>query len=545
MAFQTDFSPDYRARMQESYWPGRLVTEYLARQVARRPDKPAVISYSTDGEPPRSAVTYAELAGWADRLAQELRAAGVGPGDVVSVQLPNCWQIAALHLACVRIGAVTNLLMPMFRARDLTFMLTLTGSRVLICPRRFRGFDYTPMAEHLRSTVPALEQIFQIDLRDRSFAGLMHPAVPASRVGCPLTPDDVVQIAFTSGTTGEPKGVMVTSETLLSNVTAFCDRLRLTEDDVFFMASPLAHQTGFMYGFLAPLSLGATAVVQDAWDPMVAADIITSERATFSMGAPAFLYDLSAAVERSARPLDSLRLFVAAGAPVARPILERAEKTLDLRVIRGWGMTEVGAVSISAPDDDPDTVAASDGRALPGVEMEIFDPAGEQLPRGAEGVLKVRSPSMFGGYLQRPELRNLDRDGWFDTGDLGVVDPGGFLRITGRAKDLIIRGGENVPVVEIEGLIRTHPGVRDVAVVGAPDERLGERACAFVVLVPGHDLTLDGLVGHLTACAVARQYLPERLVVLDALPTTPTGKVQRFALRGQAAGLVTAASGEG
>jgi cyclohexanecarboxylate-CoA ligase len=255
------------------------------------------------------------------------------------------------------------------------------------------------------------------------------------------------------------------------------------------------------------------------------------------MGAPAFLYDLTAEVEQTDQPPESLSLFVAAGAPVARRVLERAEKTLDLRVVRGWGMTEVGAVSVSAPDDDPERVASTDGRALPGVDLEIFDPSGTQLPRGTEGLLKVRSPSMFGGYLGRPELRNLDAAGWFDTGDIGVVDPDGFLRITGRAKDLIIRGGENIPVVEIEGLIRAHPGVRDIAIVGAPDERLGERACAFVVPAAGHAMTLEGLAAYLTDCNVARQYLPEYLEVLDALPSTPTGKVQRFALRERAARL--------
>lgn len=533
--------------MRETFWPGRLITDLLDQNLARSPDKVAVVSYSTDGSLQRSSVTFAELAAWADRFGAALRAAGVRPGDVVSIQLPNCWQIAALHLACVKVGAVTNLLMPMFRVRDLAFMLNLCRSKVLICPSRFRGYEYGPMAKQVRAAVSSLQQVFPVDMLaedDGSLTELLDAirpqSAPAPVARARVDPDDVIQVAFTSGTTGEPKGVMVTSNTLLGNVLAFCDRLELGADDVFFMASPLAHQTGFMYGLLSPLCIGATTVVQDAWNPSLGLDIIAREGATFSMGAPAFLYDLTAAVEESQRQVKSLALFVAAGAPVARPVLERAERVLDLRVIRGWGMTEVGAVSLSAPGDDPDKVASSDGRALPGVELEIFESSGLPMPRGTEGILKVRSPSMFGGYLDRPEFRGLDGDGWFDTGDLGVVDAEGFLRITGRAKDLVIRGGENIPVIEVERLIHTHPAVRDVAIVGAPDERLGERACAFVVLGVEHTLTLAELSEFLEKCCLPKQYLPEHLVLLNTLPTTPTGKVQRFALREKAAELFAA-----
>jgi cyclohexanecarboxylate-CoA ligase len=304
------------------------------------------------------------------------------------------------------------------------------------------------------------------------------------------------------------------------------------------MASPLAHQTGFMYGMMMAVMLGTTSVLQDIWDPGRAADIIAAERASFSMGATPFLADLCEIAETRRDDLASLRGFLCGGAPIPSPLVGRAVGAMDARILSGWGMTENGVVTMTAPDDPPQRAAETDGTTLPFMEVKLVDTAGAEVLRGAEGRLLVRTPSNFVGYLKRPRLYTVDEEGWFDSGDLARADATGAIRISGRVKDIVIRGGENIPVVEIEALLFKHPAVRAVAVVGMPDPRLGERLCAFVTpRDPGASLGLPNIVAFLDEQRVARQYMPERLVVLDEMPSTASGKIQKFRLRELARGL--------
>jgi cyclohexanecarboxylate-CoA ligase len=341
----------------------------------------------------------------------------------------------------------------------------------------------------------------------------------------------VVQLAYTSGTTGEPKGVMVTSNTALCNVRDFAARLGLTPDDVQLMASPLAHQTGYMYGFQMPLLRGATSVLQDVWRPERATEIIRAEGVAFTMASTPFLADLTRQAEAQPAAFATFRVFLCAGAPVPRDLVRRATVAMDARIGSGWGMSEMGAVTATGPDDPDERVFETDGSPLPDVELRVVGLDGEVLGPDLEGALQVRANSLFGGYLKRPDLRGCDAEGWFDTGDLARIDAEGYLRITGRSKDIIIRGGENIPVVEIENLLYTHPDVSEVAIVAIPDERLGERACAVVVPREGAAPTLAELGSFLDGKGVATQYRPERLELVDALPRTLTGKIQKFRLR--------------
>jgi cyclohexanecarboxylate-CoA ligase len=307
--------------------------------------------------------------------------------------------------------------------------------------------------------------------------------------------------------------------------------MRLGADDVVLMASPMAHQTGFMYGLMMPVVLRARAVLQDIWDPARAVGLIRAEGATFTMASTPFLADLTRVVKETGLDVPSLRTVLCAGAPIPGALVEQARATLGTKIVSAWGMTENGAVTTIELDDDDERACNTDGRPLPGVELKIADADGGELPRGEPGRLLARGCSNFGGYLRRPHLNNTDTDGWFDTGDLARMDDRGYIRISGRSKDVIIRGGENIPVVEIEALLYRHPAVAQVAIVAYADERLGERACAVVVPKPGQSIDFGGMVAFLSEQKVAKQYVPERLVVRDAMPATPSGKIQKFRLR--------------
>ena len=346
-----------------------------------------------------------------------------------------------------------------------------------------------------------------------------------------LGPDDVMQLIYTSGTTGEPKGVMHSANTLMSNIVRYAERMRLSHDDVVLMASPLAHQTGFIYGMMMPIVLQARAVLQDVWAPRKAVEVIRAEGVSFTMASTPFLTDLAQAVADSGDQVPTLRAFLCAGAPIPGPLVERAQRALGAKVISAWGMTENGGVTTTLLDDADERAINTDGKPLPGIELRVRDAEGAVLAPGEIGRLQVRGCSNFGGYLKRPHLNDTDADGWFETGDLARLDAAGYVRITGRSKDVIIRGGENIPVVEVEALLYRHPAVAQAAIVAYPDERLGERACAVVVTKPEASLDLAALVDFLKSQKIAVQYIPERLVVLDAMPATPSGKIQKFKLR--------------
>ena len=519
-------------------WRNELLTDLLDALADRHPDRLAVADHnSMTGVATR--LSYLQLQLRVDRIALGLVGLGVQPGDVVAFQLPNWWQFIALHLACLRIGAVSNPLMPIFRERELGFMLDFAKARVLVVPRAFRGHDYPAMLAGLRDKLPALEHVlvvggegddsFERTLIETRWEDDFDAAAEFARRR--PDPNDVIQLLYTSGTTGQPKGVMQTSNTLLAGVRAYAQGIGLSGADVCFMASPLAHQTGFMYGLMLPVVLGTHVLLQDVWDASRAWDTMQAERVTFSMGATPFLADLVSAPNAPAPADCRLKQFVCAGAPIPRVLVQAAIDTLGIRVNSAWGMSECGVVTMTGPDDAPDAVFNSDGRALPGMAVRVVDGDNRPVPAGTEGKLKTQGSCLFVGYLKRPEAHEVDAEGWFDTGDLARMDADGYIRITGRAKDIIIRGGENIPVVEVENLLYKHPAVADCAVVAMPDERLGELGCCFVTLNPGTALSFGEMIDFLRAQGIAKNYLPERLEVVEAMPRTASGKIQKFALR--------------
>jgi cyclohexanecarboxylate-CoA ligase len=535
-------TPDRIAAMEaRGDWAGRTVLDYLEDTVAAAPDRTAIIAtVSETGE--TSTLTYAALDRIVRRIALGLADLGVGPGDVVSFQLPNWWQFAALHLACVHVGAISNPLMPIFRERELRFMLGFAETKVFVAPARFRGFDYPAMMAALAADLPQLEGCFYVGGDgDASFEARFLDTSREDAPGAAETlarrrarPNDVTQVLYTSGTTGQPKGVMHTANTLFSCLPPIVERFGMGADDVCWMASPLAHQTGFMYGMLLPIMLGVPAVLHDVWDPEKAAASMQDTGATFTMASTPFLADLADLPTLGDYDLSRFRIFLSAGAPIPRSLVERATERLGAHVLSGWGMTEIGCITCCAPGDPPEKVFGTDGVALPGSEVRVVTHDGVRAPMDAEGVLQTRPNALFVGYLKRPEVYGVDDDGWFDTGDYARMDADGYIRITGRAKDIIIRGGENVPVVEVEELLYRHPAIRECAIVAMPDARLGERACVFVGLAEGAEFDFAAMTAHLEKHGMARQYYPEKLIVRDALPRTPSGKIQKFMLREEA-----------
>jgi cyclohexanecarboxylate-CoA ligase len=541
MEFDAVLLAPRRARMiAQGLWHDRTINAELDACLAACPDKLALTAYRVEaGDEKR--FTYRELASMADRIAVGLTRLGVQKNDVVACQLPNWWQFTLLYLACSRIGAVINPMMHIFRERELNFMLKHGEAKVIVAPKTFRGFDFEQMITAIQPGLPHLKHVVVIDGQgSNSFEALLSgPAwenepdaaaiLSAHRPG----PDDITQLIYTSGTTGEPKGVMHSANTVMANIIPYAQRLQLDAEDVVLMASPMAHQTGFMYALMMPIMLKASAVLQDIWEPKKAVEIINREKATFTMASTPFLTDLTRAVSEGSTPVPTLKTFLCAGAPIPGPLVEQARAALSTKIVSAWGMTENGAVTLIALNDPDERAFTTDGLPLPGVELKVVGADEQSLPPGEAGKLYVRACSNFGGYLRRQHLNGTDAEDWFDTGDLARMDAQGYIRITGRSKDVIIRGGENIPVVEIESLLYRHPAVAMAAIVAYPDERLGERACAVVVTKPGQSFDMPTLVDYLKAQKVALQYIPERLELLDAMPATPSGKIQKFKLREQ------------
>ena len=513
-------------------WPGRVITDYFDGWATERPETTAVIAAS-DETGVTTRLSWRELSRAVAAIAGGLRACGVGKGDVVSFQLPNGWQFAAVHLACVRIGAVSNPLMPIFRHKELSFMVAHAEAKVFIAPTRFRGFDHGALALRLQAEIPTLRHVLLLGGEgERSFESqlLAHGGTdPADMAGSALAPDDIVQLLYTSGTTGEPKGALHTSNTLIGTTLVFMERMQIGAGDVVFMPSPLAHQIGFEYGLLTAILAGAPLLLLDVWNPERAVQLMEQHGATYMFAATPFLADLASFPGIESRALDGFRLFVASGAPIPPVLVRAAQEKLNAVIVSGWGMTECGILTTTHLSGHK--VHESDGVALPGEEVRIVDAEGKEALREQEGTLKVRGAGLFVGYLKRPQLYDVDAEGWFDTGDVARRDLEGYIRICGRKKDIIIRGGENIPVVQVESTLYKMPQVAEVAIVAMPDARLGERACAFAVLRPGARLSMKEMRSFLEEQGVAKQFWPERLEVLEQMPRTPTGKIQKFVLR--------------
>ena len=542
------------AMTKAGFWKNRTLLDYFDQHVLNRPDNIAVVDHKSETGL-KTTLTYQQLSQYVDRIALGLIDLGVKPGDVIASQLPNWWEFLALYLASVRVGAAINPLMPIYRHREVSYMMGFAEAKVAVVAESFRGFNYPNMMEEISSQLPSLEHVLTIGGQENpgSFEEKLlsprweeNPDRLAIFEQCKLDPNSVTQLLFTSGTTGNPKGVMQISNTLLACTENFVKRYSLSENDNIMMSSPLAHQTGFLVGVLIPIYLGSKAVYQDVWDADRAIQIVHDEQVHFTMASTPFLSDMTSAPALAHTDTTHFKTFVTGGAPIPRVVAEDARKKLHCEVYGVYGMSENLAVTVCGPGDSEEKIFGTDGVAQPGVELRIVDENGNELPRGEEGEIQTRGSYNFCGYLKQEELTAaaIDEDGWFSTGDLARMDDDGFIRITGRSKDILIRGGENVPIVEVENLIYKHPSIQDAALVGVPDPRLGERGCLFVTLRAGTNFSLDAMKLYLGESQMAKQYWPEQLEIVEELPKTLSGKIQKFKLRDEAEQLEKTRSAE-
>jgi cyclohexanecarboxylate-CoA ligase len=486
-------------------------------------------------------LTYAELSEEVSSVANALANLGIRPHDVLSVQLPNWTEFLVLLFAASQLGAVFCPITHIYRQRELGFILDRTRTKVAVIPARFRNVDHSAMLRDLRPGLPELHHVVEVT-RTASGSDMisyqdlidMGRAITSDASAAAASADDVVILAFTSGTTGEPKGVMHTHNTLQAVIRGVVQQLDLDRPMVNLVVSPVGHLTGVIWGCLMTVMLGGTVVFQERWNAAEAVGRIDSEGVTIMAGATPFLKDLCE-TELPSRGVPTLSAFLCAGAPIPPHTVTLARDRLGCRVYSAWGLSEYPIGTAVGGDDDQSLASTSDGRACPGASVRLVDEQSIPADVGSEGNLEIQGPGMFVGYYKRPDFTraSFTPDGFLMTGDRAYyVNEQGFIRISGRTKDIIIRGGENIPVVEVENLLHQHPRVADVAVVAMPDDRLGERACAYVVAASGtSDLTLRDLTDFLQEAGMARHFLPERLELVPELPRTPSGKVQKVRLR--------------
>jgi len=487
-------------------------------------------------------LTFLDIDRLSRRVACGFHALGLAPGDVIAYQLPNWWEAVVVFLAATRIGATVNPLLPIFREAELRFTLRQSGAHALVIPGVFRGCDHRELVNGMRVGLPALREV--LVARDdapagmRSFAELIDTpwerALHADAFAAPaVDPDAVALLMYTSGTTAEPKGVLHTHNTLAAEIASLARVHQLTPDDRTLMPSPLTHISGVSHGILTPALLGTSAVLMERWEPRPALDLIARERVTYMVGAPTFLQDLVARQPEVPADVSSLRLFSCGGAAVSPALMRAARERFPNCVAkRVYGSTEFPTLTTTDAADALTHGIDTEGRPIWPAEVRITDASGANLPPDSEGEVQGCGPECFVGYLDA--ALNADaftRDGWFRTGDLGVLDAGGYLRITGRLKDIIIRKGEKISVKEVEDLIAAHPAVDEVALIALPDPNSGERACAVVRLRPGTTLDLAALREFLAGHGLAKPKWPEQLEVVEDFPRTDSGKVLRPKLK--------------
>jgi len=511
-------------------WRGRTVRDFLEERCASEPDGPILV------EPGRT-LSYSELYGEAAALAASMQASGLGSGDVVSFQLPNWHEAFVVDVAASLLGAVSNPIVPIYRDSEVRHILADSRSRVFFIPRSFRNFDYPGMMDRLRPDLPALRDVVivrdsaasQSNFSDLIERGRRLPLTPAARDA-----NAVRLLMYTSGTTGPAKGVLHSDNTLMAEIDGIVDYWNITPRDVVLTPSPVTHITGYLFGMQLAVVSGMPTVFMERWNADEAIDLIEDHGVTLTVSATPFLQELVCKAEERRCSLPTLRLFACGGAPVPPELIHRAYQTLERCIAcRIYGSTEAGPITLGVTDRSDESLAAdTDGRIV-GHEVRIVDPVTRSpVAFGEEGEITARGPNLFLGYTDEKETAaSFSSDGFFHSGDLGRLFDGDYLLVTGRKKDLIIRGGENLSPKEIEDCLYTHPAVADVAVVGMPSERMGEAVCAFVVLRAGASLSIEESTVFLSGAGLAKQKSPERLEFVDELPRTAAGKVRKDVLR--------------
>lgn len=512
---------------QAGFWTREVWLDRASRDTEAAPDAVCVIDESGQ-------LTRAEVLAAARRLAAYLYHRGVRVGDVVTLLLPNWREFVVVHHAVGLLGAVVNPVLPKVGANELGHILRTGRSRFIIAAETDRGHRPRQLAAETASGVDSVIDIMPVRGARDSLADILdHPweervTLPTQRID----PRSWDTVTFTSGTEAMPKGVVHSHQTTMFGLRAYSvGVLGLDSRDVVFMPSPLCHATGIQWGLRTALYVGAPLVLQDRWDPDVALRLIDRHRCTYTLAAATFVVDILRAKATSSASGASLRYVATGGAPIPRYLVAEARTSLGAELLAVFGASETYITTATRPSS-PDSLLTTDGAPLTGAQVQIADENGNPLPPGVEGEIVTRGPHVFLGYLGDPELtQRAFRGEWYRFGDLGYLDEDGMLHVTGRIKDVVIRGGENISVREVEELLLQHEEIVDVAVVGYSDDRLGERCCAVVVPTAQAAPTLESLSMFLTEHGLAKFKLPERLELIGEMPRTTTGKIRKSELR--------------
>ena len=522
----------HNAEVKERYrqlglWGDRTVAEVFDEQASLRSDKLAVADQTVRW-------SYRQLQDLSLRLASVLLDLGVKEGDPVAAQLPSSAWLATVHLAANRVGALFMPLSTTWRRAEVASLVSVTQPPILIVPVDRQQHDFVSMGEQIRLDVPALRRVVPLDGGDSdSLQALMDQASPitaAEQRRRRPDPDGPAHVMCTSGTTGTPKASVWGGNDLITTLLGhFARVVQLSPDDTAAGLAPAnTGSTGYIFPVLAPLLVGASAVLLEQWSPQAALELIVRERATYATAIPTqmvMMLDLALAQA----DLSCFSRFTNAGAPLAATTAQAIEDRMGCRVQTIYGATDGGIPAMTDIASSDEARLTSVGRLLPGEELRLVGPDGQDVPTGEVGELLWRGPNKSFGYLNQPDYDRAvwDQDGWFHSGDLGQIDAEGNLRIVGRTKDMILRGGTNIFPREIEELLLRHPAVARVTIVGVPDARLGEQACAVVVPGTGQTPTLPELTSFLLEQGISKVKLPEHLVLVDDLPTNAGGKIDK------------------
>lgn len=519
------------AYRQQGLWGDASLADYWQQTARAMPNKIAVVDNHG------ASYTYSALDHTASCLANWMLAKGIESGDRIAFQLPGWCEFTVIYLACLKIGAVSVPLLPSWREAELVWVLNKCQAKMFFAPTLFKQTHPVDLILPLQNQLPQLQQIVGVDKLAPATSSLSLSQIIADNT--PLTTaitthgDELAAVLFTSGTEGLPKGVMLTHNNILASERAYCARLNLTWQDVFMMPAPLGHATGFLHGVTAPFLIGARSVLLDIFTPDACLALLEQQRCTCMLGATPFVYDLLNLLEKQPADLSALRFFLCGGTTIPKKVARECQQR-GIKLLSVYGSTESSPHAVVNLDDPLSRFMHTDGYAAAGVEIKVVDDARKTLPPGCEGEEASRGPNVFMGYFDEPELtaRALDEEGWYYSGDLCRMDEAGYIKITGRKKDIIVRGGENISSREVEDILLQHPKIHDACVVAMPDERLGERSCAYVVLkAPHHSLSLEDVVAFFSRKRVAKYKYPEHIVVIEKLPRTASGKIQKFLLR--------------
>jgi fatty-acyl-CoA synthase len=531
-------APSYRSGTSDLPLLGETIGETLERVAARHPDREALVDV-----PSGRRWTYAELEADVDRVARGLLRLGLDKGDRVGIWAPNYPEWVLLQYATAKLGVLLVNINPAYRPHELAFVLKQSGTRLLVSAVQHKTSDYRAMVEEVRGDCPDLQHVVWIgdpSWEEMVTGGEQVPSAALAERAAQLSFDDPINIQYTSGTTGFPKGATLSHHNILNNGLFVGELCGYTEADRVCVPVPFYHCFGMVMGNLGALTHGACVVIPaPSFEPAATLTAVAQERCTSLYGVPTMFIAELADDSFPGTDLSSLRTGIMAGSPCPVEVMKRVASDMGMtEVTICYGMTETSPVSTQTrADDDLELRVSTVGRVHPHLEVKIVDPAtGLTVREGETGELCTRGYSVMLGYWQQPDktAEAIDAAGWMHTGDLATMDSGGYLRIVGRIKDMVIRGGENIYPREIEEFLYTHPAVADVQVVGVPDPKYGEELLAAVRLNPGAALTEDEL-REFCRGKIAHYKVPRHVRFVDEFPMTVTGKVQKFKLREDAA----------